>query len=198
MVHEELQTEMINIYRSVCNNKTRQKIQDNIWLSRLNGACEQFLQRFSLPVSPCSCSCNSVCQADGWRGEGAVTERPVKCKQSQGHVTGSKVTGSTWIMFHLLWFHCKNSYLLTFLDHLWMLSTKTCHREGDPESFSECSDLTSWPVGDRLNWDRRAGTPRGVFGIWAVLSLLPLSRYFKRNQVGCDWWFINSKIIKLH
>ena len=88
---------------------------------------EQFLQCFSLPVPPCSR--NSVCQADG-RGEGAVTERPVKCKQSQGHVTGSKVTGSTWIMFNLLWFHCKINSLLTFLGHLSMLSTKTCHREG--------------------------------------------------------------------
>ena len=34
-------------------------------------------------------------------GGGAVTERLVKCKQSQGHVTGSEVSGSTWIMFHL-------------------------------------------------------------------------------------------------
>ena len=60
-----------------------------------------------------------------------------------------------------------------------MLSIKTCHREGDPNpwTFREFSDLTSWPVGDRLNWDRRAGTPLGIFRIWAkMISIIDTTK----------------------
>ena len=188
MVHEKLQTEMINIYRSVWNNETRQKIRDNIWLSRLNGACEQFLQRFSLPVSPCSCSCNSVCQADGGRGEGAVTERPVKCKQSQGHVTGSKVTGSTWIMFHLLWFHCKNNSLLTFLDHLWMLSTRTCMSQGGG------SREFQWMLGSNLLAGRRqtelGSEGRDSEGCLRDMGSTIFVATFKRFQEKLSWLWL--------
>ena len=156
---------------------------------------EQFLQCFSLPVPPCSR--NSVCQADG-RGEGAVTERPVKCKQSQGHVTGSKVTGSTWIMFNLLWFHCKINSLLTFLGHLSMLSTKTCHREGiqrlsvnaliQPLGRSE----TDWTG---IGGQGLRGVSSGYLQDMGSTIFVSTFKKFQKKPSRLDWCFINSKKI---